>query len=199
MPDKKRNTRKVYSDEDKLYRYMSVEELHKLLSGETLVNNTDWKQKGAASTAHGFCFFYENFEEESVYDSYYGDDFEYEVYKCSFRDYRHEWERLAEWHFQEMLKKQNHAFNQNEMDEQEKKLYKKELRKFIRHHVVVEFIYKSGDFDVTIGRYGKYQIPESCITSYSLANLRPVKFSRLSAKKLKWHSIDTFSIKQYVK
>lgn len=41
----------------KLFRFMSLGEFQKYCNGETLINNTNHKEKGQASNSIGFCFF----------------------------------------------------------------------------------------------------------------------------------------------
>lgn len=194
MPNNKRKNNKEKSQ--KFYRYMSVDELTKLLLGECLNNNTTWAQK-AASESVGFCFLAEKFT-GTVYNLLLDDGSSYDV---NFRpiDFRSEWEDIAECHYRSNLEKNGQFCPSWEelqnLNKWTKKSYYKGLRSFIRNHVIVEFINTGHDFQQAIAMYNKVgTITEYCTTSYSLKTLCPVKFSRLSGKNLKWQAITTFKI-----
>ena len=49
----------------KYVRFMGMDELHKYLSGETLINNTVWSDKAQRTGSVGFCFFDDSVAPES--------------------------------------------------------------------------------------------------------------------------------------
>lgn len=44
----------------RIVRYMGKSEYDALMEGKTIINHTDWHQRGKRTTSKGFCFFYDD-------------------------------------------------------------------------------------------------------------------------------------------
>ena len=192
MPNTLRKNMKETSCPKKVYRYMSVDELRKVLLGEELNNKTDW-EKIAATTSVGFCFLPKAFKGD-VYDCVF-EELEYMgTSTFEVEDFRSEWNNIAMCHFRDDREASELPVWEDEMSGHELKSFQKDFRAYVRNHVLVEFINNGQDFKCTLGNYRKFfGIKEYSTTSYSRETLCPVRFSWLSAKTLKWHSIAKFN------
>lgn len=174
MPNKKRKNVEL-THPQKIYRFMSVDELSKVLLGKQLINTTDWSVH-CKSTGHGFCFLEKTFTGH-FFSEY--EDFSPYTKTWTIEDFKEEWKELALLHFRNELYSQCNLF-QSETD-------------VYLNSVVVEFINKGQKLDKTIGGYNSLgTIHEYCTTSYSKETLQPVRFSMLSSKHLKWRPIRLF-------
>lgn len=169
MPNKKRKNLQEMNAPKFVYRYMSVDELKKVLAGEILVNTTNFQKAGYNSGSVGFCFL------ERGFKSYWSDG---TILCPSVEDFRQDWELIAAYRFYK----------------ESKNCSEKAFRGYIRKHVLVEFINNGHVFEDSYGLYkGLGCVPELCTNQYSVQTLVPKRFATLNRYyDFKWHRICNF-------